>query len=67
MSKLLKRFYLLSARSKTHFFNGRCDTCLTKEWSMPVRTGEHVTLLTGYVGEKPYIELVSILETVRGN
>ena len=34
---------------------------------MPVRTGEHVPSLTGYVGEKLYIDLVSMLDTVRGN
>ena len=34
---------------------------------MPVRTGERVPLLTGYVGEKLYIYLVSMLETIRGN
>ena len=34
---------------------------------MPVRTGEHVPLLSGYVGEKRYIDLVSMLETFRGN
>ena len=34
---------------------------------MPVRTGEHVPLLTGYVGEKLYVDLVSMSETVRGN
>ena len=34
---------------------------------MPVRTGEHVPSLTGYVGEKLYIDLVSMSDTVRGN
>ena len=34
---------------------------------MPVRTGEHVPLLTGYVGEKLYLDLVSMSETIRGN
>ena len=34
---------------------------------MPVQTGEHVPSLTGYVGEKLYMDLVSMLETIRGN
>ena len=34
---------------------------------MPVRTGEHVPLLTGYVGEKLYLDLVFMLETMIGN
>ena len=54
---------MLSARQKICFLNGRCDTCLMKERSLPVRTGEHVPLWTGYVGEK----LFSMSETIRGN
>ena len=58
---------MLSARQKLRFLNGGCDTCLTKERSMLVRTGEHVPSLTGYVGEKLYIDLVSMSDTVREN
>ena len=60
-------FFMLSARQKIGFLNGGCDTCLTKKQSMPVRVGEHVRLLTGYVGEKLYLDLVSMSETIRGN
>ena len=67
LSKFLKGFFLLSARQKICFLNGECDTCLTKERSMPLRTGEHIPSLTGYVGEKLYVDLVSMLETIRGN
>ena len=63
----LKEFFLLSARQKIQFFNGGCDTCLTKEQSMPVRTGAHVPSLAGYVGEKLYVDLVSMSQTIRGN
>ena len=42
-------------------------TCLRKEQSMPVQTGEYVPSLTGYVGEKLYVDLVSMSETIRGN
>ena len=67
LSKFLKGFFLVSGRQKIHFLNGGCDTCLTKEWSMPVRTKEHVPSLTGYVGEKLCVDLVSMLETIIGN
>ena len=67
MNKFLKGFFMLSARQKLRFLNGGCDTCLTKERSMPVRTGEHVPSLTRYVGGKLYIDIVSMLNTVRGN
>ena len=34
---------------------------------MPVRTGEHVPSLMGYVGENLCIDLVSLSDTLRGN
>ena len=34
---------------------------------MLVRTGEQVSSLMGYVGEKLYIDVVSMSDTVRGN
>ena len=67
LTKVLKGFFLLSAKQKIRFLNSGCDTCLTKEQSMPVRTREHLPSLTGYVGEKLYIDLGSMLETIRGN
>ena len=44
-----------------------CDICILKERSVPARSGIHQPSLTGYVGEKLYIDLVSMLDTVRGN
>ena len=67
LNKFLKGFFLLSVRQKVRFLNGGCDTCLTKEWSMPVRTVVHVPSLAGYVGEKLYVDLLSMSETIRGN
>ena len=67
IEQIIKGFFLLSARQKIRFLNGRCDTCLTKERSMPDRTGVHVPLLAGYVGEKLYVDLVNMSETIRGN
>ena len=34
---------------------------------MPVQTGEHVPSLTEYVGDKLYVDLVSMWGTKRGN
>ena len=34
---------------------------------MPVRTQVHVQSLAGYVGEKLYVDLVSMSETIKGN
>ena len=67
LDKFLKGFFLLSARQKLYFLNGRCDTCLIKEQSMPVRTGEYIPSLAGYIGEKLYVDLVSMSDTTRGN
>ena len=58
---------MLSARLKLRFLNGGCDTCIVKERSMPARVREHVPSLTGYVGEKLYVDLVVMSDTVRGN
>ena len=66
-SKFLKGFFVLSARQKISFLNGVCNTCLTKELSMPVQMGEHMPSFTGYVGEKLYADLVLMSETIRGN
>ena len=60
LNRILKVFFLLSARQKISFLNGGCDTYLTKERSMPVSTGVHVPSLTGSVGEKLYVDLVFI-------
>ena len=67
LNKFLRGFFMLSVRPKLRFLNGECDTCIVKEWSMPVRTGVHMPSLIGYVGEKLYIDLVSMSDTVRGN
>ena len=67
LSKFLKVFFLLSLRQNIRFLNDGCDTCLTKDQSMPVRTGEHVPSLTRYEGEKLYVDLVSMSDTIREN
>ena len=67
LNKFLKGFFMLSARTKLRFLNAGCDTCIVKERSVPARSGIHLPSLTGYVGEKLYIDLVSMSVTVRGN
>ena len=66
LNKFLKGFIALSTRQNIWFLNGGCDTCLTKEWSIQVRTVEHVSFLMRYVGKKLYVDLVSMSETIRG-
>ena len=67
LHKFLKGFFILSARRKVRFLNEGSDTCIVKEQSMPVRTGEHIPSWTVYVREKLYVDLVSMSGTVRGN
>ena len=58
---------MFSARPKLRYLNDGCDICIVKERSVPVRVGEHVPTLTGYVVEKLYIDIVLMSDTVRGN
>ena len=64
---MISKYSRNTARPKLECSNERCDICIVKERSVPVRVGEHVPSLTGYVGEKLYIDLVSMSDTVRGN
>ena len=41
LNKFLKGFFLFSGRQKIRFLKSGCYTCLTKEQSMPVQTGEN--------------------------
>ena len=67
LNKFLQGFFMLSARPKLRFLNRGWGTCLVKERNMPVRMGIHKPSLTGYVGKKLYIDLVSMSDTTRGN
>ena len=58
---------MFSPRSKLRYLNDGCDICIVKERSVPAWVGVHVPSLTGYVGEKLYIDLVLMSDTVRGN
>ena len=61
LKKFLKGFFQLSARQKIRALDGGCDTCVTKERSMPARTRVHVPSLAGYVREKLYVDLYKII------
>ena len=58
---------MFSPRDKLRYLNNGCDVCIVKERSVPAQVRVHVPLLTGYVGEKLYIDLVLMSDTVRGN
>ena len=45
----------------------KCDQCIAKECSVKQRVVIHVPSLVGNIGEKMFIDLVSMSETVRGN
>ena len=64
LNKFLRGFFMFSPRDKLRYLNDGCDVCIVKERSIPTRVGVHVPSLTGYVGEKLYIDLVSMSDTV---
>ena len=45
----------------------KCNQCIAKECSVKQRVGIHAPSLVGNVGEKKFIDLVSMSETVQGN
>jgi len=57
----------MSAREKIRRLVDRCNTCLAKERSIQNKRGPHVPSTVGNVGEKVFIDLVSMSETVRKN
>ena len=63
--KFQRMFFIMSARDKIRRLVERCDICLAKERSVKVKTGPHVPSVVGNVGEKIFIDLVSMSETVR--
>ena len=45
----------------------RCNTCLAKEGSIQAKSGPRVPSTVGNIGEKVFIDLVLMSETVRKN
>ena len=66
-TKFNRSFYMLSTGEKIQELIRNCVPCMAKIRSLPERRGEHVPSLTGYVGEKSFIDLVSFAETPREN
>ena len=60
-------FFVVSAHEKICRLVERCDVCLTKERSIKAKMGPHVPSTVEYVGEKLFIDLVTLSETVRKN
>ena len=58
---------MMSAREKIRRLVDRCDTCLAKERSIKAKRGPQLPSIVGNMGEKVFIDLVSMSETVRKN
>ena len=67
LDKFQRTFFVMSAREKIRRLVDCCDTCLAKERSIKAKRGPHVHSTVGNVGEKVFIDLVSMPETVRKN
>ena len=67
LDKFQRTFFIMSAHDKIRRLVERCDICLETERSIKVKTGPHVPSTVGNVGEKIFIDLVSMSETVRKN
>jgi len=64
LDKFQRTFFAMSAREKIRRLVDRCNTCLTKERSIQNKRGPSTV---GNVGEKVFIDLVSMSKTVRKN
>lgn len=67
LDKFLKSFFVFSAKKKIQDMVTECDQCLAKIKSLPGHQGVHVNRCVGSVGEKTFIDLVTMGATPRGN
>ena len=67
LDKFQRTFFAMSAREKIRRLVDRCNTFLAKERNIQAKRGPHVPSKVGNVGEKVFIDLESISETVRKN
>ena len=67
LDKFQRTFFTMSAREKIRRLVDRCNTCLAKERSIQNKRGPLMPSTVGNVGEKVFIDLVSMSETVRKN
>ena len=55
---------MISAWDKIRIMGEKCNQCIAKEQRGKQRVGVHVPSLVGNFGEKMFIDLVSMSETV---
>ena len=67
LDKFQRTFFVVSACDKIRTLVNNCHICLSKERSMKNKMGPHVPSTVGNVGEKVFINLVTLSETVRKN
>ena len=67
LDKFQRTFLTISGREKICRLVDRCNTCLAKEKRIQAKRGPHVPSTVGNVGEKVFIDLVSMSKTVRKN
>ena len=68
LDKFQRTFFVLLARDKIRRLVERCDICLTKKRSIKPKMVLHLpSTCVGNVGEKVFIDLVTLSETIRKN
>ena len=67
LDKFQRTFFAMSAREKIRRLVDRCNTFLAEERNIQAKRGPHVPSTVGNVGEKVFIDLVSMSKTVRKN
>ena len=67
LDKFQRTFFAMSAREKIRRLVGQCNPCLAKERSIQAKRGPHMPSTVGNVGEKVFIDLVLMSETVKKN
>ena len=67
LDKFQRTFFVMSVREKVRRLVDQCNTCLAKERSIKAKRGPHMPSTVGNEGEKAFIDLVSMSETVRNN
>ena len=67
LNKFSSSFFIVSAPDKIRDLVASCDVCLAKIKSLPGHKGIHVPSIVGSVGEKTFIDIVTMGTTPRGN
>ena len=67
LDKYQRMLFIISARDKIRRLAELCDVCSAEERSITAKRGPHIPSTVGNVGEKLFIDFVSMSETVRNN